>query len=278
MARWLIARRALQLGLLAAFAGAPWGGGAPLVQGTLASSLWFGQLPLADPLVLLQSALAGQRPTAAGWIGAGLVLAVAAVLAGRLYCAWVCPVNLVTDAAEALRRALGWRGALLPRADRRLRLVVLALVLAASAAAGTLAWESLNPITHAVRAVAFGLWGAGAAALGAVLACDLLLLRRGWCGHLCPVGAFYALVGRWGRLHVRAARAAACTHCGDCFVTCPEPQVIAPVLRAGAVTLAITDADCLRCGRCIERCGEQVFEFGLGSATGGKNLRPRRPS
>ncbi len=264
--RWLIARRTTQGLLLAAFAGAPWWG-PRWVQGTLASSVWFGTLPLTDPFVALQTLLAGQALAVAGALGALLVAIAFALSAGRLYCGWVCPINLVTDAADALRRALGLRRGLLPGADRRLRHVVLVGVLLASALAGSLVWEAVNPITHAVRALAFGLWTSGAVAVAAVFAFDLVLLRHGWCGHLCPVGAFYGLLGRVGRLHVAAPRAAACTHCGDCFETCPVPQVIVPVLPPQPPSvMTIADTDCLRCGRCIDRCGERVFEWRIGPA------------
>jgi ferredoxin len=43
------------------------------------------------------------------------------------------------------------------------------------------------------------------------------------------------------------------------------PHVIAPVLRPGAATTTIASVDCLRCGRCVERCGEQVFDWRLGA-------------
>ena len=262
--RWLIARRAVQLGLLAAFAGAPWI--APRwTEGTLASSRWFDRFALSDPFVVLQSWLAGHAVATAALIGAAAVALAFALSAGRLYCSWFCPINLVTDSADALRRATGWRRSLLPRADRRLRYGILAAVCVASAVAGTLVWEAINPIAHAVRAVAFGLWAAGAVAVTAVFLFDFVLLRHGWCGHLCPVGAFYGLLGRFGRLHVEATRASACTHCGDCFDSCPVPHVIAPALRPGADVTAIVSIDCLRCGRCIERCGEQVFDWRLGA-------------
>jgi len=265
--RWLLARRSMQLALLAAFAGAPWWG-APLVQGTLASSLWLGTLPLSDPFVLLQSLLAGHAVAGTAWLGAALVALAAALLAGRLYCACVCPINLVTDAADALRRVLGWRASLLPRPDRHLRRVLLLLVLLACVALGRVVWEALNPISFALRALAFGAWGAGALAVAAVFCFDLLLLRHGWCGHLCPVGALYGALGRFGALHVAATRAAACTHCGDCFEHCPEPQVIAPVLQLRAASPRIADTDCRRCGRCIDRCSETVFEWRLGRRDG----------
>jgi ferredoxin-type protein NapH len=265
--RWLLARRAAQLALLAAFASGPWWG-VPVAAGTLAASRWFGVLDLADPFVALQSLLAGHA-LAAPAIGGAVVLALFyAVTAGRLYCGWICPVNLVTDAAAGLRRALGLRRHHAPlRTDRRLRQVVLLLVLVGSAATGTIVWEVVNPITWASRAVSFGLWPGAAVALGAVFVLDLLVLERGWCAHLCPVGAAYGWLGRFSaRLGVRAARAEACTRCGDCFAVCPEPQVIAPVLRPGDVARVIADADCLRCGRCIDRCDEDVFVIGWGAA------------
>lgn len=256
--RWLLARRLVQGGVLAAFASGPWWG-VPVADGTLAASRWFDTVSLLDPLVALQSVLAGHTLGVAGLAAAALVAIVYAVLAGRLYCGWVCPINLVADAAEATRRWLGLGGFALLRADRRLRHGVLAAALVASAASGVVAWEALNPITYTMRALVFGAWTGGLVAVSAVFVFDLVVLRRGWCAHLCPVGAFYGWLGRFGRLHVRAVRADACTRCGDCFAICPEPQVLVPVLRPGASAIAITDGDCLRCGRCIDHCDENVF-------------------
>jgi ferredoxin-type protein NapH len=257
-ARWLLARRVVQVGVLAAFASGPWLG-VPVAEGTLAASRWLGVLPLADPLVALQALLAGHELATAGLLGAAGVALFYALLAGRLYCAWVCPVNLVTDAAEALRRGLGLGNAALLRADRGMRHVVLVLVLLVSAAAGVVAWEMVNPITLSMRALVFGAWSAGTVAVAAVFVFDLVVLRRGWCGHLCPVGAFYGWLGRRGRLSVHTVRVDACTRCGDCYAVCPEPHVIVPVLRSGATAVAIGDPDCLRCGRCIDHCDEDVF-------------------
>jgi NAD-dependent dihydropyrimidine dehydrogenase PreA subunit len=103
--------------------------------------------------------------------------------------------------------------------------------------------------------------------------------RPGWYAHLCPVGAFYALIGSRGVLRVHAVRAEACTHCGDCFERCPQPQVIAPVLRPAATGRGIADRDCLRCGRCLDVCGEQVFALKIGPhpRTGADGLRAARP-
>lgn len=263
--RWLLARRGVQIGLLLAFLAGPWWG-VHLVHGTLASSEWFGALALTDPFVLLQSLAAGHRPELAAVLGALMVAALFGLLAGRLYCAWVCPINLVTDLAAGLRRwiGLGHRSGL--AIDRRTRQVILLLSIVGSAALGTMAWEAINPITLFQRALVFGLGASGVIAAAAIFLFDLLVTRGGWCGHLCPVGAFYGWLGRHGRLRVVAAHADACTQCGDCYRICPEPHVLVPVLRPGdaVASLAVTDQDCLRCGRCLDVCDEDVFVLRLG--------------
>ena len=125
-----------------------------------------------------------------------------------------------------------------------------------------LAWELVNPVTALHRALVFGA-GFGLAAAALIFLFDLFVSRHGWCGHLCPVGAFYGLVGAGSVLRVSASARAACNDCMDCFAVCPEPQVITPALR-GAETghgPLILSGDCLNCGRCIDVCSEQVFRF-----------------
>jgi ferredoxin-type protein NapH len=222
-------------------------------------------LPLSDPFIVLQSVLAGHPAEAAAWGGALLVAAGLALTAGRLYCSWVCPINLLADLAAGLRRGLGLGQRRMLAIDRRTRHCVLALALLASLATGTIAWEMVNPITLLQRGLVFGIGAASVLAAAAVFSFDLLVARGGWCGHLCPVGAFYGWLGRWGRLRVAAPRAAACTQCGACYRVCPEPHVLVPVLRPGerCGSLAVRHQDCLRCGRCIDVCDERVFVMRL---------------
>jgi len=138
----------------------------------------------------------------------------------------------------------------------------MAFVLAA--ATGTLVWELVNPVSFLQRALVFG-FGAAWTIILAVFLFDLFVMSRGWCGHICPVGAFYSLLARWSPLRMRGAKRAACNDCLDCFEVCPEPQVIRPALKGaeqgiGPVILA---ANCTNCGRCIDVCSQDVFTFGL---------------
>ena len=257
--KWLLLRRAAQFGFLGLFLLGPWAG-IWIVEGTLISSDTLDVLPLSDPYALLQSLAAGQVPAPAALIGGAVVLAVYAVIGGRVYCAWVCPINIVTDAAHWLRGRLdlpkGWQ----PK--RSTRFWVLAMTLAVSAATGVLAWELVNPITLLHRGLLFGL-GFAWTVVAAVFLFDLLVSRQGWCGHLCPVGAFYGLVGRVSLLRVKAARRRDCDDCMDCFAVCPEPQVISPALKGAPQGLGpvILSPDCTNCGRCIDVCSRDVFRF-----------------
>jgi ferredoxin-type protein NapH len=257
--QWLILRRGAQFGVLGAFLLGPWFG-AWVVKGNLNASRTLEVLPLTDPYVLLQSLLARHVPELTAVVGALIVLGFYFLVGGRSYCAWVCPLNVVTDAAAWLRRRLG----IAPGAHfrRATRYWILAATLLVSALMGSVAWELVNPVSLLHRGLIFGMGAAWGVVL-AVFMFDLLVSRRGWCGHLCPVGAFYSLLGVYRPLHVSARRRSACNDCMDCYAVCPEPQIISPALkgdRTGGSPL-IHSALCTHCGRCIDVCSKRVFEF-----------------
>ncbi|WP_145107699.1 quinol dehydrogenase ferredoxin subunit NapH [Cereibacter sediminicola] len=256
--RWLILRRLSQTSFLGLFLLGPWAG-IWWVKGSLASSMTLDFLPLTDPLVLLQGLVAGHWPEMTALVGAGLVIAAYLLVGGRTYCSWVCPVNPVTDAAHWLHVRLGLPKGWQPKASTRLWL--LGTVVAVSAVTGTIAWELANPVTMLQRGLVFGM-GAGWTLIGAVFLFDLLVARRGWCGRLCPVGAFYGLLGTRSLVRVSAARRADCDDCMDCFAVCPEMAVITPALRGkSADTPLILAGDCTNCGRCVDVCDRDVFRF-----------------
>ena len=256
--RWLILRRVVQLGILALFLAGPLAG-VWIVKGTLASSVTLDVLPLTDPYLVLQSLAAGHVPYVTALMGAAIVLAFYLLAGGRVYCSWVCPVNIVTDTAAWLRRRLGLASGRTP--PERLRYWLLGATLAGSYATTTILWEWINPVTLFYRGL---LYGAGLAWLVvlAVFLFDLFIAPRGWCGHVCPVGAFYAVLGRVALPRVSAWRRESCNDCMDCFAVCPEPRVISPALKPKAGgSPVILAAECTNCARCIDVCSRNVFRF-----------------
>lgn len=257
--RFLILRRISQLALLALFLAGPlfgyW-----IVKGNMASSLTLDVLPLSDPLVLLQVFASGHLPESAALIGAVIVLGFYLLVGGRVYCSWMCPVNIVTDAAEWLRRKLNIKGS--ARFSDKTRYWLLGAILLVSAVSGSVAWELVNPVSMVFRGLVFGMglaWGI----VAAVFLLDLFVGRRAWCGHLCPVGAFYGLLGEGSVLRVSAVNRDECDDCMDCFAVCPEHQVIKPALKGAEKGLGpvISSGHCTNCGRCIDVCARDVFVF-----------------
>jgi len=258
--RFLLLRRVSQLGVLFLFLMGPWLGWW-LVKGNLNYSLTLGTLPLADPLALLQSLLTRHVPERNAIIGALIILVFYVAVGGRVYCSWVCPVNLVTDAASALRRRLDIRGgADLPRETRYW---ILALILLLAASTGGIVWELVNPVSMLPRGLLFGM-GAGWLLIGGIFLFDLFVMKRGWCGYLCPVGAFYSLLGHFSWVRVNASKREACNDCLDCFTVCPEQQVIKLPLKGASrgASPIILSGNCTNCGRCIDVCSKDVFTFG----------------
>lgn len=257
--KWLILRRISQIGILLLFLVGPWFK-LWIVKGNLNYSYTLDFLPLADPYLLLQMLLAGQSPEKTAMIGVAIVLAFYLLVGGRTYCSWVCPVNLVTDLANWLRTRLGLKGG--AHLLRTTRYWILGMTLAVAAVAGTIAWEMVNPVSMLHRGLFFGL-GLAWAVILAVFLFDLFVMRHGWCGHLCPVGAFYSLIGKLAVVRVKLPAREACNDCMDCFAVCPEQQVIRPALKAiGGTPPVILEENCTNCGRCIDVCSKDVFAFG----------------
>lgn len=262
--KWLILRRLSQFSILGLFLLGPLAG-IWIVKGNLNYSYTLDLLPLTDPYVALQSLFAGHVPEKLGLIGVAIVLIFYFLVGGRVYCSWVCPINVVTDAAGWLRDRLGIKGS--SSLSRQTRYWILGMTLVGSAMSGVVLWELINPVSMLHRGLIFGLGAAWTIVL-IIFLFDLFVMNRGWCGRLCPVGAFYSLLGRWSPVRVSAAKRTACNDCMDCFEICPEPQVIRPALKGegkgvGPVILA---PNCTNCGRCIDVCSKGVFSFALRSS------------
>jgi ferredoxin-type protein NapH len=232
-----------------------------IVKGNLAASMTLDLLPLNDPHVLLQSMLSGVTPELSALIGVAIVLLFYMTVGGRVFCSWVCPVNMLTDLAAWLRRRFGLRAS--SQFSRNARYWMLAMTLLLPLLVGGIVWELVNPVSMLFRGIVFGM-GWGWLILAGVFLFDLLVAKDGWCGHLCPVGAFYRLVGSKSLLKVNAANRQVCDDCMECFAICPEPHVIKPALKGAAKGIGpvILSADCTNCGRCIDICSKQVFAFG----------------
>ncbi|EGR0931996.1 quinol dehydrogenase ferredoxin subunit NapH [Vibrio parahaemolyticus] len=251
--RFLVLRRLCQLTIIALFMAGPTLG---VLTGNLSSSMLLDTVPLSDPLIVLQALATGHIPEFNALLGVVIVVVFYAILAPRAFCAWVCPLNIVTDLAAWLRRKFNIKASY--RWSPAIRYWLIPVLMLGSALSGTILWTWLDPVAALHRGLVFGM-GAGWVLIALVFVLDLLLVEHGWCGHLCPLGATYGVIGRKSLLRVTAVRREDCTKCMDCFYVCPEPEVLRQPLKEG--DCRVMDQNCISCGRCLDVCPEHVFEF-----------------
>ncbi|AMG09566.1 quinol dehydrogenase ferredoxin subunit NapH [Vibrio parahaemolyticus] len=251
--RFLVLRRLCQLTIIALFMAGPTLG---VLTGNLSSSMLFDTVPLSDPLIVLQALATGHIPEFNALLGVVIVVVFYAILAPRAFCAWVCPLNIVTDLAAWLRRKFNIKASY--RWSPAIRYWLIPVLMLGSALSGAILWTWLDPVAALHRGLVFGM-GTGWVLIALVFVLDLLLVEHGWCGHLCPLGATYGVIGRKSLLRVTAVRREDCTKCMDCFYVCPEPEVLRQPLKEG--DRRVMDQNCISCGRCLDVCPEHVFEF-----------------
>ena len=256
--RFLILRRLSQIGVITMFLSGPfwnlW-----ILKGNYSASLLLDSIPLTDPLIVGESLTTGYLPEWNTILGAIIVIACYGLIASKAFCSWVCPMNMVTDSAAWLRRKLGIRQS--AKISRNLRYAILAMIFVGSAVTGSLIWEWINPVAALGRIFLYGV-GATLWLVAIIFLFDLLVVEHGWCGHLCPIGATYALIGAKSLVKVKVVDRNLCDKCMDCYNVCPEPQVLRlPLHGKEQDSTIILAKDCISCGRCIDVCAEKVFAF-----------------
>jgi polyferredoxin len=191
---------------------------------------------------------------------ANLVILVAvlatALLMGRAFCGWMCPLGAVQEwiarlgskltGGDSRKRRKGMIPVQLPRAiDKPLRFLKY-LVLA------SILWSSLEAVFPPLREfcpyrILFGLHletPLAIAVLVAFLAASLLV-ERFWCKYLCPLGALLSVTNKIAPIKV-ATDKKICTACGRCGASCP--------MGIEERAQNITSPECIRCLDCVDTC------------------------
>ncbi|MBA4372934.1 MAG: quinol dehydrogenase ferredoxin subunit NapH [Thermodesulfovibrio sp.] len=258
--RYLVLRRISQVGIMLLFIAGNLLGW-KVLTGNLSSSRVMNLVPLTDPFAVLQVFASRHLVSAEALAGAALVLLFFGVLAGRAFCSWVCPLNLVTDLAGWLRKKTGLeQDGGQPGISRNARYWAIGVSFLVSLVTGIAAFEWISPISMLHRGLIFGM-GMGWALVLAVFLFDLLLVKQGFCGHLCPLGGFYSLATRFSLVRVNHCKEK-CTLCMKCLEICPERQVLPMV---GSLSSSVSSGECTNCGRCIEVCMSDAMKFGIRS-------------
>ena len=224
-----------------------------------------------------------QEGLTAGWESAYLtvvpmvmVASVLAVLVGRGWCGWACPLGYAQYLVGRFRAKLGlryrelpyWAVALLDHGKYAILFVM--VVVAVSIGVPNLGLEvygddlalpfcqvcpakplftllqkgvGLEPLSTSVPLIAQLMF--------IVLLVGSFFVRMFWC-RLCPIGAFTALFNRQSLFWLKK-EPSKCTKCRICLRVCPMDieEVFVEMERRN-----ITSPECIMCGRCVESCPE----------------------
>ena len=265
MMRLLRLRRLVQVAALALLAATPWlsRGGFTGMKGSLFAFDFFGW-PFADPLGPVQMLLSGMAP---GWrlaAGGGAALLLALCL-GRVFCSWLCPFGLLSEAAQGLRSK-----AAPPKPAKHSFRSRAAVMLAGLTLAALLGFPLLNQLSLP-GGFSLGLITAAAplsdkAILSLetrilffalpflpvllVLAAEIVTGKRLWCRWVCPQSVLLSLMARLPlapRLQRSLSRCTCKNGAHACRAACPlgldprNPRSASPL-------------ECTNCGACVLAC------------------------
>ena len=247
----------------------------------------------ASPLLALSTALAAR--TLDILLLPALVLLASAAVAGRVFCAWACPLGTLFDLCRkkqtqprrlhypaikylllcALTAAalIGCNLAGLFDPVSFITRIAVFILYPALVLLANLGLDAVRPLAEQLQMVYIarislsqplfaGVW-LTVILLGIILILNRISLRF-WCRSLCPLGALLGIFSRFKifKRHVSTA----CNSCGACITSCPLQAI--PVEPRETASM-----ECSLCGTCAHVCPQRAITYGVGptrtaSATG----------
>ena len=236
------------------------------IRGTLCH-LTIGTFSVSCPFGFIQLWLSASSP-AYSLLISSLFFIVISLIFGRVFCSWICPIGLVTEAlhylkVRLLRRRRSERGSTSSISssfpvgtrsiDRSVKYIFLASVIVVSVLLRYPVFCLICPLGILSRNLfflsSFHFVMPEIIILGVILLFELFLLDRGWCGSLCPLGALYVLLGQPKIVSLRVKWKEICEKCKRCWEHCP--MGIIPSEQVGI-------DECSNCGLCEEICAHEV--------------------
>lgn len=218
--------------------------------------LWGGNHLLLGERVGMTSALKGVVVAIASLWGSTFLVN---TIVGRFFCGWGCPVGYVGRLGEDVEREKS-------RTVRALQHAAGAGFVGTFVASVMLWW--VDP-----RVFVEGSWTARAVVLGVFAALSFggflhaFVWRFLFCLRVCPIGLYYRYVTSKAPVGIQFLEVPdPCISCGACEKVCPvdlDPkrlgEMLPPVGSAPGAEARYGDAECLRCGDCVDACRMVFF-------------------
>ena len=226
------------------------------------STIGWDRLYLICPLGYLET-IAASKSLLLGAAVPFMLIAFISLLAGRIFCGWVCPVpltrkllvNRLDDKPEN-----GYK----PQAKGALAVLGLTLVLAAFFGFPVFCLLcpiglSIATLIAIIRLVGVNEPSFDLLIFPTILVVELVVLRH-WCGRFCPVGALLSLLARGQRLFVPRIDKEKCLSsqgktCGQCAQSCPAGIDLRTENSCDEL------AACTKCRECTAVCPQNAINL-----------------
>lgn len=173
------------------------------------------------------------------------------IIAGAMFCGYICPLGTVQDYLAKLGKKL-WNGRYFNRIPLRISNILsyfkyffLAFILFQTSRHFSLVFEDIDPYYNL-----FNIWSDEIAIAGyisvAVFLLASLFVERPYCKYVCPLGAINGIFNKFSFFNIKR-NANTCINCKKCDKACPMNIQVSAKEK-------ISSAACIRCGKCIEAC------------------------
>ncbi len=185
----------------------------------------------------------------------GVVL-VMALLVGRMFCGWACPMGAVQYflyRRDGGRKAARWdltleQHQILRRSKYGLLLVLIGLTVLTQHPV----FEDIDPFKSLFNMdFAFGV----PLVLLIILTVVSILIGFPFCKYACPLGAFLGIIQPLSIFKVKVGDG--CTNCRACCDMFCDYRAIEP----GPDRPTVNQRECIRCGECVARCPTGAMQF-----------------
>ena len=250
MRRWRVqlARGILQASVIALITIGPWFG---FANGSICV-LTLGGITISCPLGFLQGS-AGASTILIGILGSIAIPILIALLAGRIFCGWICPAGLGFELSRGFRRSSKPTTFTGGSPIQFLGIVLIGAFLVSSVLFRYPFFCIFCPVGVICRNIIsytqYGALGFDVFFIPAFILFEAVFAR--WCPEICPLGAITAVFSKFNLLSPRVNKAK-CVKCQVCDRVCPMKV---QVLEGKGLS------SCSKCLKCSEKCPTDAIEW-----------------
>lgn len=178
------------------------------------------------------------------WLGLFIASLFCAIIFGRFYCGYICPMNTVMGISTKISKEFNWQTKTVPKVfeSKALPWLVL-LMMVATVVLSKKIFHFEIPILIILMSIS--------------IIITLRFEERVFHNQICPYGALLKLTGRWA-IFSTTVDESQCIGCRKCEQVCPTKAIIV----AGVKNVVLIDtALCLQCYECTYVCPKNAIHY-----------------